>query len=421
MAEYTPGYVEVPGKGRRYRNASGEYFNNHLGSILNSFKKAKDGVGDAYNNYYNSVADAAGTERRDGSVAPVVGATPKAKNQAAPAEPAEKPPYRSRRQGLDATYPDRTSAPKPEPQKPEKPGARVNANGLVSYGKDLSSLNAFTKAFTGGELTDIKSAFQSEDLPTAYQTGSNTISTEETPYELPEGASPSPLNKGLAGTTDLDISDTTYKIGEASVPGTIGRLDDVQEGASAKPDIAESVRTIRMHRNKRDQLEGFSMDEPLGGPSETKGNGMNAKRRAIRSAFLDMDTPIIQASVNANRIAGYGKNSDGQAMFNYGGELVQAKEGMQQKAKNAAMMGQDPTQFLQMKVEQVKSEQTPATLTPRNPSTAEKPSDPVITDSSAPHPDTGRKPDAATEQSNREYGAMQFKFDPEKGMMVPVK
>ena len=285
-----------------------------------------------------------------------------------------------------------------------------------------ASLNAiYSEAFTGGELTDIKAAFQSEDLPTAYQNGTNSISTEQTPYELPEGAAPSPLNQGLAGAEGLKISDSGYTIGEASVPGTVGRSGDVQEGSSAKPDIAEGVRTIRMHRNKRDQLEGFSMDEQLGGPSETKGNGMNAKRRAIRSAFLDMDTPIIQASVNANRIAGYGKNSDGQAMFNYGGELVQAKEGMQQKAKNAAMMGQNPMEFLQMKVEQVKSEQTPATLTPRNPSTAEKPSDPVITDSSAPHPDTGRKPDAATEQSNREYGAMQFKFDPEKGMMVPVK
>jgi len=70
MAEqrYTPGYVNVPGKGQRYRNASGEYFDNHFGSIFNSFGKAVSGVGDGYNSYYNSVADAAGTERRDGTV-----------------------------------------------------------------------------------------------------------------------------------------------------------------------------------------------------------------------------------------------------------------------------------------------------------------------------------------------------------------
>ena len=94
--------------------------------------------------------------------------------------------------------------------------------------------------------------------------------------------------------------------------------------------------------------------------SETKGNGMNEKRRAIRSAFLDMDTPIIQASVIANAIAGYGKDSDGNARFNYGGELVYAKDGMQQKAKNAAMMGQDPTQFLDIPATADTQPDTPA-------------------------------------------------------------
>ena len=87
---------------------------------------------------------------------------------------------------------------------------------------------------------------------------------------------------------------------------------------------------------------------------------MNEKRRAIRSAFLDMDTPIIKASVNANRLAGYGKDSDGNARFNYGGELVYAKDGMQQKAKNAAMMGQDPTQFLDIPATPDTQPDTPA-------------------------------------------------------------
>ena len=70
------------------------------------------------------------------------------------------------------------------------------------------------------------------------------------------------------------------------------------------------------------------------------------RRNDIRSTFLDMDTPIIQASVAANAKAGYGKDSDGNARFNYGGELVYAKEGMQQQAKNAAMMGMNPSEFL---------------------------------------------------------------------------
>ena len=308
--------------------------------------------------------------------------------------------------------------------------SRVNANGLVSYGKDLSSLNAFTKEFTGGyEIADISSAFQSNDLPGQYK-GSNKLSYQETPYELPQEQVPSPLNQGLAGAELTMPTNSTYQIGEASVPGTVGRSGDAQEGASDKPDIAESVRTIRMNRNagrgsRRDPRNRGEDPDMFGGPEPSDASLVspmyaNKKRNEIRNAFFAGETSV-KGAVAANAVAGYGKDSNGQAVFNVGGELVYAKEGMQQQAKNAAMMVQNPMEFLQRKLEQVKSEQTPATLTPRNPSTAEKPSDPVITDSSAPHPDTGRKPDAATEQSNREYGAMQFKFDPEKGMMMPVK
>ena len=83
--------------------------------------------------------------------------------------------------------------------------AVLNANGLVSYGKDLSSLNKFTSAFTGGyELTDIKSAFQSNDLEGAYQNGSNTISTEQSKYTLPDGATPS----NVGGKYSMDGVDT---------------------------------------------------------------------------------------------------------------------------------------------------------------------------------------------------------------------
>ena len=309
--------------------------------------------------------------------------------------------------------------------------SRVNANGLVSYGKDLSSLNAFTKEFTGGyEIADINSSFQSNDLPGQYK-GSNKLGYQETPYELPEGATPSPLNQGLAGAELTMPTNSTYQIGEASVPGTIGRSGDAQEGASDKPDIAESVRTIRMNRNagrgsRRDPRNRGEDSDMFGGPEPSDASLVspmyaNAKRNKIRSTFLDHEGSSVQAIAAANSVAGYGKDSNGDPVFNVGGKLVYAKEGMKQQAKNAAMMGKDPREFLQSKIEQVKSEQTPATITPRNPSTAEKPSDPVITDSSAPHPDTGREPDAATEQSNREYGAMQFKFDPEKGMMMPVK
>ena len=118
----------------------------------------------------------------------------------------------------------------------------------------------------------------------AYQGGELEISTGDTGYEV--GA---PVSKG----TKIDGSQVSYKdvpgyeVPETSVPMTVGRDQMmIQEGVSDKPDIAESVRTIRMHRNKRDQLEGFSTPEPFGGVSETKGNGMTAERMAARLRFL---------------------------------------------------------------------------------------------------------------------------------------
>ena len=372
MAEYTPGYVDVPGKGKRYRNASGEYFHNHFGSVLNSFGKAFKGAGDAYNNYYDGVADAVGTERRDGTKASPVAPTAKSQKPAAPAKPAV-----SRGQNLPPSAAVPGTGPKgntvgsdADPNTPglQGPGARVNANGLVSYGRDLSSLNQFTSAFTGGyELTDIKTAFQSNDLEGAYQTGSNTISDTGNKYELPTAQVPLTGGNSYEGAKGVNAENTTYTIPEASVPGTVGRGNTAQDGTSDKPDIAESVRQVRMQRKgPRDEgsFRGFQIDRnnemAQNSVSETIGNGMNEKRRAIRSAFLDMDTPIIQASVKANALAGYGKDSDGNARFNYGGQLVMAKDGMQQQAKNAAMMGQDPTQFLDIPATPDTQPDTPA-------------------------------------------------------------
>ena len=246
-------------------------------------------------------------------------------------------------------------------EKPQKPGGRVNANGLVSYGKDLGGLNEFTRAFTGGyEVADIKSAFQSEDLPGAYQNGSNKLSYQQTPYELQQGQAPSPLNKGLANAQLGDMpTNSTYQIDEASVPGTLGRSGDVQEGTSDKADIAESVRTLRMNRNsgrgsRRDPRNRGEDADMFGGPEPSDASLVspmyaNKKRNAIRDAFFAGETSV-KGAVAANAVANYGKDSNGQAVFNVGGKLVYAKDGSMAKAKNAAMEGrtQDVMQYLDM-------------------------------------------------------------------------
>ena len=252
----------------------------------------------------------------------------------------------------------------------EKPGARTNANGLVSYGKDLSSLNAFTKDFTGGyELTDIKSAFQSNDLEGAYQNGSNTISTDESKYTLPDGATPSNVGgKYTMDGVDTSIQNTGYQISDKSVPGTIGgNASDPQDGTSSKPDVAESIRTVRMERqagrgSRRDPRNRGEDSDMFGGPEPSDASLVspmyaNSKRNEIRSTFLDFEGSSVKAAAAANAVAGFGKDSNANPRFNYGGELVNAKAGMEYQAKDAAMKGLDPTEFLDIKIKEVKDTQ----------------------------------------------------------------
>ena len=49
------------------------------------------------------------------------------------------------------------------------------------------------------------------------------------------------------GDGDISIENTGYKIDSKSVPGTVGgNPSDPQDGTSDKPDVAESIRTVRM-------------------------------------------------------------------------------------------------------------------------------------------------------------------------------
>ena len=220
-------------------------------------------------------------------------------------------------------------------------GSRVSATGIQQSGKKLglgdinglfSSLNERGK-MTAGELP-AASKFFSEALVTtpesAYQGGELEISTGDTGYEV--GAA---VSKG----TKIDGSQVSYKdvpgyeVPETSVPMTTGRdADDVQEGVSDKPDIADNVRTIRMHRNKRDQLEGFSTPEPLGGASETKGNGMSKERMAARSAFLDPNNKGYAAIRARDRAVG-AADQFGTGGMRIDDEFVQFKPGMSADAR----------------------------------------------------------------------------------------
>ena len=75
----------------------------------------------------------------------------------------------------------------------------------------------------------------------------------------------------------------------------------------------------------------------------------NKKRNEIRNAFFAGETSV-KGAVAANAVANYGKDSNGQAVFNVDGKLTYAKDGSMAKAKNAAMEGrtQDVQQHLDM-------------------------------------------------------------------------
>ena len=396
-----PGWVDVPGKGRRYWTGSEYRFYGPSDNPASKGQPTLSGdIGGMWNNFVSQYGKSTKDPKQVGAqnMTPAEIAESKKKpggSKDSKTPPTAQPPSKVK-PSASLSIPPSAAQPGTGPKNntvgsdsdPDEPGLqgpgdpkgpptgptpRVNANGLVSYGKDLSSLNAFTSAFTGGyEIADIKSAFQSNDLPSAYQSGSNKISTEETPYELPDGATPSNVGgKYTMSGVDTSLQDTGYKIDGKSVPGSLGgNPADPQDGTSDKPDIAESVRQVRMERqsgrgSRRDPRNRGEDPDMFGGPEPSDASLVspmyaNSKRNKIRSTFLDHEGSSVQATAAANAVAGYGKDSNADARFNVGGELVYAKDGMQQKAKNAAMMGQDPTQFLDMPATSDVQPDTPA-------------------------------------------------------------
>ena len=209
---------------------------------------------------------------------------------------------------------------------------RKNENGITQTGKKLgigdinglfASLNERGQ-MTAGELPSA-SKFFSEALP----------ATKEGATQLGHGSLVTgPDGEPMEMETDV-WNDETGRLEPASVPGVIGgKPESVEDGTSAKPDVADQIRQVRMHRNKRDQLEGFSMDTPFGGESETKGDGMTASRRAARSAFLDENNKGYAAIRARDRAVGAFHQYD-QGGMKIGDDIHMFNEGMSKDARFA--------------------------------------------------------------------------------------
>jgi len=220
---------------------------------------------------------------------------------------------------------------------------RTSPEGVAQYGQTLGGLNTFNKGFLGEgyDLTDIKMTYQSVALPATLA----GVTQLEKP--LVEGASPT--QKPDVSSPFQDNPQTQASFPEGTKPfastdsytpySTGGNPENAQDGASPKADRVERIRQVAF--NGADFSGAEPDDSTLVAPMYR-----NKKRNAIRDAFLNPSMSSVKASVAANALAGHGKDSNGRARFNVGGELVYAKEGMQQQAKNAANMGVDPTEFL---------------------------------------------------------------------------
>jgi hypothetical protein len=219
MGQYTPGYVDVPGKGRRYRDENGKYYQYHTGAWLTQIGNLFGNPGFGRTTEYHTIGD-------DGSIGGRVKPSRRSEPKpAAPAEPepkTEPTPYRSRREGLDATYPER--APSGGSGGSGGNSSRVSPTGVVQRGLELGGVNSFLEGLGIGTLSDMNALYSKTEK-----------NTDMPGMELPE------IGKGLGG----QIGST------ASTPETTSNPSDDQDGASDKPDIADNIRTIRMERSAK--------------------------------------------------------------------------------------------------------------------------------------------------------------------------
>ena len=188
---FTPGYVNVPGKGQRYQNSSGQLFHNHFGPVLNQVGGFIPSLNNAYTNYYNTVSDAAGTERRDGSKAKGTNTGTGSRTADAPAKPPVQPqPRPSGSRNLPSDYKEteqeagkKAEAHRPGAGLPQSGGGnqgtgrsstRTSPTGVVQTGTDMGMANQLLQSLG---VSSVKyGQFESNSLPT--KADSETDSTK---------------------------------------------------------------------------------------------------------------------------------------------------------------------------------------------------------------------------------------------------
>lgn len=262
---------------------------------------------------------------------------------AAPAEPAEEAPTTYTVAGV--TYDAETGRPVDAPEggySVESDGSitphdRVSPSGIYQRGIDMSAINSlYASLASEGKMT-------AGDLGEADSVFSKVLkknNTDDTDTDTDTSETADTDNSETADTdTDLTVTENNQGNEEnssATVPNTTGQGDDPQDGASSQPDIAESVRTVRMNRNGGPARDPRNRgNRPVETPvveEEPNPNALTPTRLAARSAFLDPNNKGYNAIRARDRAVG-AADQNGVGGMNVDGEFVAFNPGMSADAR----------------------------------------------------------------------------------------
>ena len=205
--------------------------------------------------------------------------------------------------------------PAPAPTGPTQETTRTNENGIQQKGKDLSSINSGLSAVGVGPLEDMGRFFTEGFIPGVKGQDNSTNMGFDSP-------------NAETGTW----SEEEGRIIEPSAgSATGGKPENVQDGTSAKPTVAEKVRQIRGARQQ--EFAARPGNRTFEQPDETPAaSGPSAMRQAARRAFLDAPAGSGYNAIRA-RDAAVGVSNDGVLID---GELRQWADGVDEQTKRRA-------------------------------------------------------------------------------------
>ena len=369
---------------------------------------------------------------------------PKGYKPGAPPQAAEKP------EGVPGQLPPSAAIPGTGPKgnevgsdaDPDTPGLQ-GSGGKGGSDSRVSPKGVVQRVFTLGGINELFASLSSADrkggavmtageLPSGSKFLSEALPTTKGGEE--QAAKPFTLSQ-----TDIDegydSSDGAYP-GKATAfnqtpttPETTSNPSDAQDGASEKPTIADNIRTVRMERNS-----GTNWG------ARTAADNSDERLKA-RAAFLDPNNKGYGAIRARDRAVG-AFDQFGVGGVNIDGKVYNFKDGMSRDARFELSGGlgskEQAQEFLNKYVQTVQETPEPAEVPTNTSAVTPEPEAPASeqtnTTLQTPAPGNlernntalggvplGQAPGSATEEANTAWAQQEFRLDPDKNMMVPVK